>query len=153
MKFKPNYIVIPLITLGIACTGNYFTQLGMDWYDMELIHPEFTPPDYVFGIAWTIIFAMAAVSAIIIWNCKHRNPYIIPLFILNAILNVSWSLVFFTLHQIELAFLALALLAASLLGLFSLTYVCCRNAAMLLLPYILWTCFAAYLSYGFFLLN
>ena len=153
MKLKPNYIVIPLITLAVALAGSYFTQHGLDWYTQELIRPELTPPDYVFSIAWTIIFAMTAASAMIAWHNRGKNRLPIYLFAANAVLNVLWSFFFFTLQQVELAFIDLFFLGTTLIALFSIMLNCCKVASVLLIPYLLWICFAAYLNYGILLLN
>ena len=68
MKFKPNYIIIPLITIATALVGSSFTQSGMVWYDERLIRPDWNPADWVFAPVWTIIFVLTTIAALLVWN-------------------------------------------------------------------------------------
>ena len=64
---KLNYIIIPLIAFLTATIGSFFTGTGMDWYETINL-PEWTPPGYIIGIVWTIIFVLTAVSALFVWK-------------------------------------------------------------------------------------
>ena len=82
--FKPNYFVIPIITILVSLIGGYFTDLGMDWYKM-LATPAWTPPGAVIGIVWTIIYILTTISALIAWNGFKREKvfqWIIALFVI-----------------------------------------------------------------------
>lgn len=153
LKFKLNYIVIPVITIIVAVTGSYFTGLGMEWYKNNLVQPALTPPDYWFGIAWTTIFILTTFSALIVWNKQKRFTLSINLFIANAILNVSWSFLFFTMHWTTIALVEMLFLLITLFMLIRLTWPCCKIAGALLLPYAAWVCFATYLTYIIVLTN
>jgi len=161
MKIKPNYFVIPLITIAVATLGSLFTTNGMMWYDNTLIQPEITPPDWIFPIAWNIIFILTTISTLIVWNkgkdgilqkIFHRHDlvrfrWIIGLFIANAVLNVVWSLLFFQLQLINLAFAEMILLETTLIALIILVWKTSKTASLLLIPYTLWVGFATYLTY------
>ncbi|MBU1992588.1 MAG: TspO/MBR family protein [Patescibacteria group bacterium] len=152
MKLKPNYIVIPLITVIVALAGSYLTRGGMEWYDTQLVQPDFTPPNWAFPIAWNTIFALTTISALIVWNKKGWN-LIAALFILNAVLNVVWSLLFFNLHMLTPAFIEMIILELTLLALIPLIWKTSKTASLLLLPYTLWVGFATYLTYMIVTLN
>lgn len=152
MKLKPNYIVIPLITVIVALAGSYLTRGGMEWYDTQLIQPDLTPPNWAFPIAWNTIFALTTISALIVWNKKGWN-LIAALFILNAVLNVVWSLLFFNLHMLTPAFIEMIILELTLLALIPLIWKTSKTASLLLLPYTLWVGFATYLTYMIVTLN
>lgn len=159
MKLKkilcPTLIII-LMVITVALVGSYFTSMGMTWYDTALIQPSATPPKWAFPVAWNIIFTLTTISAIIVWikgkKAKHF-ALVIGLFILNAILNVVWSLLFFKLQLIFPAFIEMIFLEATLIALLILTWPISRLASFLLLPYTLWVGFATYLTYLIWALN
>lgn len=160
---KLNFIIIPLIAVATAVFGGWLTGLGMGWYKTINL-PDWTPPGQFIGIVWTIIFTLTAISAIIVWNKSERTKkfkWTIGLFIVNIFFNVGWSFIFFVRHQIVYAILDALVLWLSVLLLIiyirsiakkqnqSLLYM----AYMLLLPYLIWTAFATYLTYAVWSLN
>lgn len=150
-----NYIVIPLVTLGVAWLGNWLTSGGMEWYKTIKL-PAWTPPGSVIGFAWTIIFILSTISALIVWNkFSHdkRFAWIIGLFLINAGLNVFWSFLFFNQHLIGWAVIEAGLLGLSVIGLIILIGPISRLAAWLLVPYAAWVAFATYLTYIIWALN
>lgn len=169
LKIKPNYIIIPLITVFVAVAGGYFTTLGMEWYDATLIQPEITPPKWLFPIAWNLIFILTTISALIVWNKgkkietkflfikkekkAKRYSLIIELFIANAILNIAWSLLFFTLKFITIALFEIILLETTLVLLITFIWKISKTASILLLPYAGWVLLATYLNYQIVILN
>ncbi|MBW2968908.1 tryptophan-rich sensory protein [Candidatus Woesearchaeota archaeon] len=152
---KINYIIIPLITIIISLLGSYLTNSGMDWYKTINL-PSFTPAGSFIGIVWTIIFILTTISALIVWNNysgADRFWLIIGLFIANAILNLTWSLLFFNQHLIFLAIIDAVFLDLSVIALMILIWPLSKLGAGLLLPYAIWTAFATYLNYRIWLLN
>lgn len=156
MKLKPYSVIFPLVTLFVAGLGSMFTSGGMEWYDAELIQPEITPPNWVFPIAWNLIFLATTISALIVWNTFKRDDrfkWILGLFLTNGFLNVLWSYLFFGKHLVTLAFYEMLFLELTLLVLHVLTWKKSKNASLLLLPYTLWIAFATYLTYQIILLQ
>ena len=155
MKIKANYFIIPAITIFVAVAGSFFTRAGMAWYDTMLIQPALTPPKWAFPIAWNTIFILTTISALIIWNKKKAKDrsFIIGLFLINAALNIMWSLLFFQLHLIAAAFTEMFLLIFTLILLVLLIWKTSKTAALLLLPYLFWVSFATYLTYQIWILN
>ncbi|MFA5948530.1 MAG: TspO/MBR family protein [Candidatus Gracilibacteria bacterium] len=169
MKFKPNYISIPLFVIMVAILGSMFSSQGMGWYNEQLVKPDLTPPSWVFPVAWSIIFALTAVSALILWNRENENVsflmrligktpskthwFIVSLFVSNAILNVFWSSLFFAKHWISASLVEMMLLNLTTILLIVLGYKYSRLASLLLLPYFLWVSFATYLTYQIYLIN
>ena len=105
---------LPILVAGIVALG--VAMLG-PWYQ-TLSKPEWTPPGYVFPIAWTAIFALAALAAVGTWlsapNANARTTTI-GLFALNGFLNILWSLLFFRLQRPDWAFVELIVLWLSVL--------------------------------------
>jgi tryptophan-rich sensory protein len=154
MKIKINYFIIPLLTFAVGALGNWATSIGMPWYRAIKV-PDFTPPGSVIGTIWTVIFILAAIAAILFWNAKRTKSFslIVTIFILNGILNIAWSYLFFVKHQIYIATWEAGVLALSVLALILLIWKIKKTAATLLIPYFLWVSFATYLSYQVFLLQ
>lgn len=154
---KLNYIVIPLITVVVAWVGSLFTSSGINsgWYD-SIVKPSWTPPGALIGAVWTVLFILAAISALIVWNKAKRNSWfwwVIGVFVINAVLNVLWSFLFFGEHLIGTAIWEAALLGATVVALIILIWPISRLASLLLVPYAGWVAFATYLTYTVSILN
>lgn len=154
-KMRPNYLIIPLITLLTASLGSWFTNQGMGWYH-TLTLPPWTPAGSIIGAVWTLLFILATLAALLVWNrklAKKRRRVIAAAFGLNALLNISWSFIFFRLHQLSWATIEAGLLGLSVLLLVFLVKPYSRIANLLLVPYLLWVSFATYLTYIVWRLN
>lgn len=130
------------------------TDVG-PWY-RSLEKSALTPPDWAFGPAWTIIYALAAIAAVLGWRAaktSRARAFIITFFFINAILNIAWSFFFFTLRRPDWALAEVATLWLSVLALIVLLWPLRRLAALSLLPYLMWVGFAAYLNYRVVMLN
>jgi len=142
------------LSYGVAAVGGAFTDLG-PWY-RALQQPPWKPPDAWFGPIWTTIFTLAALSAWWAWKAAHtrvQRQWVIGLFGVNALLNIAWSALFFTLKRPDWALLewgALWLSVVSLLiGLRHLS----TRAAWLHLPYLAWVTVAGLLNHANVKLN
>ena len=152
---KPNYIIIPLITIVVATMGSFLTSRGMDWYQTIAL-PAWTPSGAIIGAVWMVLFILTTISALIVWNKIERTwvyRHIIRFFILNAILNVLFSATFFSAHLFGVAVFDAAVLCLTVVILIALIWRFSRMAALLLVPYAAWTAFAAYLTYAVMVLN
>ena len=140
--------------LVVALLGGTITELG-PWYD-ALQKPALTPPRPVFPIAWTTIFAMAAMAGVAAWRAAPNSRIgdtLIGLFALNGFLNVLWSLIFFRLQRPDWALYELVLLWLSIATLVLYCLRLSRPAAALLLPYLVWVSLAGMLNWQVVLLN
>jgi len=150
-----SVIVIVLAVIAVALIGSHFSVMNRDWYE-ALRKPSFQPPNWVFGAVWTVLFILAAVSAILIWNTPPRTPlthWIMALFALNGILNVLWSALFFGDRLIYPAIWDAALLCLSTVMIIILAWPISRAGSILFIPYALWTAFATYLTHTIWKLN
>ena len=144
-----------LICFGASLIGSAFTTPNLDWY-ATLEKPGFTPPNSVFPIVWTILFAMMAVSAWLVWRAPSDagdKKTALTWFGIQLALNVLWSFAFFQM-QSPIAGLAviLWLLVAIVMTMVFFDRVS-RAAALLLAPYLLWVGFAAGLNFALWALN
>lgn len=139
------------VAVGVA--GGLLTDIG-PWY-RALVKPSWQPPDWLFGPVWTTIFLLAAISAAMAWNNapSGTRAMIAWLFVLNGVLNMLWSLLFFHLKRPDWALWEVPLLWLSVLVLIVAILPWSRLAAWLLVPYLLWVAFAAYLNWTIVKLN
>ncbi len=152
---KPNYLIIPAFVFLTAAFGNWLTNQGMGWYQTINL-PNWTPPGSIIGTVWTVLFILTAISVMIIWNRHFTEKnflLIILIFLINALLNVGWSYIFFSLNLIGPAIFGAAILSLSVLLLIILIWPYSALASVLLLPYLGWVGFATYLTYSIWLLN
>lgn len=147
-------VIAASLALVTAVVGGSITVLD-DWY-YSLRQPEWAPPDYMFGIIWTSIFALIAVSGVLAWEkarTRREVEVILGLFALNGFLNLGWSFLFFRMHRPDLAFYELIALWISIVVLM----VFCRRfsnwSALLLVPYLIWVTTAGVLNYQVVQLN
>jgi translocator protein len=159
---RPNYIVIPLITIIVSVVGGFFSSRGVQGWYLTINKPSWTPPGAVIGAVWTIIFILSTISALIVWNhpshtgnpdLRTRYFWIAAIFLLNAFLNVFWSYLFFEKHLIFPAIWEAIALDLSVLALIVLIWPITRLSSALLFPYAAWTAFASYLTYNVWILN
>ncbi|MGE0673386.1 MAG: TspO/MBR family protein, partial [Methylibium sp.] len=109
-------LIAAAAALAVAGLGGLMTDLG-PWYQ-RLVQPPWKPPDWLFGPAWTAIFALAAMAGVIAWRRAPRRTdreWMLALFALNGFLNVLWSLLFFRLHRPDWALFEVLLLWLSIL--------------------------------------
>lgn len=146
---------IPLVVIFVAIIGGLLTTDEMLWYK-TLTLPYWTPSGFFISTVWNIIFVLVIFSLCLLW-CKtphdRRFWQIMGLFILNGVLNIGWSLIFFTFHSLGWAVVEAAILGLSVAVLIILIWPRHRIAALLLIPYVSWVFFATYLSYNIWLLN
>lgn len=147
-------LVAALCAVLVAAVGGALTEIG-PWY-AGLVKPPFQPPDWAFGPAWTLIFALCAVAGALAWqrapDARARSQAL-ALFAVNAVLNVVWSLLFFKLRRPDWALYEVVLLWLSILA---LIWFCGRYAPAirwLLAPYLAWVTFATAVNAGVVRLN
>lgn len=127
---------------------------GMAWYQ-GLVKPSFTPPGWLFGAAWTILYILMGVAAFFI-TCQGFAPQTrkaLMLFIAQLAVNALWTPVFFGRQEIGLGLVVLSILVALNIWLLKILWTQCRSAFWLMTPYILWLGFAWNLNYAILLLN
>lgn len=136
--------------------GSVFTIPAISTWYSTLQKPEFTPPAWIFGPVWTALYFMMGVAAFLVWHKGIERKDVktgLIVFGLQLILNGAWSYLFFGLHNPFLALVDIIFLWFCILAtIFALGKVS-RTAAILLIPYILWVSFAAYLNYTLWILN
>ncbi|MGP1281502.1 MAG: TspO/MBR family protein [Parasphingopyxis sp.] len=138
----------------VAFLGATITDLD-GWY-RTLEQPGWAPPDYVYGMAWTAIYALVALAAVTAWRrtpTTQASDMLIGLFALNGFLNILWSLLFFRAQRPDWAMIELVALWISIVVLIVVCARYSRLAAVLLLPYLVWVSLAGALNWEVVRLN
>ena len=139
---------LPLITFLIAWIGGLSTIYSdWTWYE-SLNKPFFNPPNYLFGIVWTILYVLMAVVSFL----QAQN--IFKLYLMQIMLNGLWSWLFFVFQSTAFAFLDIVLLIfLNILLLKKLRENQAWISVFLYVPYVLWICFASVLNLSIIILN
>lgn len=157
MKRKFTYILIGIIICStIGFLSSVVTQSSVTGWYLTLNKPSFNPPNWVFAPVWSALYIMMGISAGWVWAKGFHHKWVktgLYHFGFQLLLNGLWSIVFFGLKQ---PFYGLLVIMA-LLVVLSLTIkwfnVVSKFAAILLIPYLLWVCFATALNYKIWELN
>lgn len=146
-------ISICLLTGGL---GSLVTTPSVSTWFPTLIKPSFSPPNWLFAPVWTILFILMGISAYLIWDKGLKKKVVkeaLLIFVFQLFLNFLWSLFFFGLHQPFLAFLEIIVLWIAILLTILKFRKISKTAGYLLLPYIAWVTFAAFLNFTITKLN
>ena len=145
------------VTLCFAASGlgavATMPEIGT-WY-RALVKPAWNPPDAVFGPVWMTLYLLMAIAAWLIWRPAGFAAARVPLvlFVLQLVLNVAWSWIFFRLHQTGWAVVEIGVLWVMI---FATTVVFFKNnklAGSLMVPYLVWVGFASVLNFTIWRLN
>lgn len=157
MKFNPIAFVINMvIPLAIGALGAFFTASSVKTWYVTLAKPSFNPPNQIFAPVWTSLYILMGISAYLVWQRRHliqKFPRTVAIYLIQLVLNLMWSFIFFYAHQIGVAlFEIIALLLVVIINAI-VFYKIHKIAGLLFIPYILWVSFATVLTYNIFILN
>ncbi len=138
------------LLVGLAEGGVTATSLGT-WY-LALNRPPLTPPNWLFAPVWLTLYVLIGIAGWLVWRrAGAARP--IRLWGWQLLANALWTPAFFGLHRTDLALLVIAAMLVLTIETIRLFARISRPAALLMLPYLAWTGFAAYLNAGFWWLN
>jgi tryptophan-rich sensory protein len=144
-----------ILCFAAAGVGGLLTASSVtDWYQ-TLRKPTWTPPDWVFAPVWSALYLMMGIAAWLVWRRADRSVswHALTLFVVQLVLNVAWSGCFFALQQPGLALAELLLLLAAIAATTGAFRAVSRLAAALMVPYLVWSTFAAALNFSIWRLN
>ncbi len=149
-----SLIICVVASVLVASTGAVLTNLD-DWY-FQLKQPGWKPPDAAFGLIWTAIFSLAAASAWLSWNAAYshkKRVLFLSLYLVNAVLNVCWTVLYFQLHRPDWSLIECFFLWISVLSLIVFQWSTSRLASALVVPYLIWVSIATVLNWETVILN
>jgi benzodiazapine receptor len=147
-------IVAALCALALAGAGGLLTEVG-PWY-RALRKPGLQPPDWLFGPAWTLILGMAAAAGVLAWRGAPdgaAHTRVALLFAVNALFHLLWSPLFFKFKRPDWSLFEVVFLWGSVLALVIGLAPYSAAASWLVVPYLVWVSFAAWLNYAIVRLN
>jgi len=145
-------IAIPLLVGGLA---SFLTRGGMDVF-MQLNQPPLSPPGWVFGVVWTILYILMGVSSYLVIQSGAGEEVVnkaLSIYVYQLIVNFLWPTFFFNFGWYLFSFLWLVLLWILVLIMIIRFYNVSKLAGILQIPYLIWLTFAGYLNLGVWLLN
>jgi len=142
-------IVFLVVVLGVGFTIGLTIRPGA-WYH-ALVKPFFTPPNWLFGPAWTLIYILIAVAGWKVLVTKGPSAPTFRLWLLQMLLNWAWTPVFFGFHQIAIGLVVIACLLIAVLAFIFKSEDCL--ARWCFAPYALWLCYATALNAAILALN
>ena len=150
-------LVIAIAVAELAgVIGSVFTISAIpNWY-AGLAKPALNPPAWVFGPAWTTLYALMGIAAFSIWRMGWEPKEVkmaLGVFGIQLFLNAIWSIIFFGLQNPGWALVDIILLWLAIVWTIAVFYKISKPAAYLLVPYLLWVSFASYLNYSIWMLN
>lgn len=140
-------VIFLVINFGALGIGGFFTGTGVssDWY-ATLNKAPWTPPGWVFGVAWTTIMLCFSFYMASLWPAAENKKLLIGIFSLQWILNVAWNPVFFHFHNAAMGLVVITMLTL-LVGFFLFYYLPLLKAkSLLVLPYFVWLLIATSLN-------
>jgi translocator protein len=143
------------LCFGAAAIGGFFTTPSIPTWYATLQKPSWTPPSWVFGPVWTVLYLMMAIALWFVWRKVGLREAAIPtvFFLIQLTLNVLWSILFFGLHRPAFALADIIALWLAILITLILFWRVTLPAGLLLIPYLLWVTYASTLNWGIVRLN
>ena len=148
-----SFILFALITYSASVIGSIATiEFKEPWYSL-LSKPTFNPPSWIFAPVWTTLYLMMTIAVWTFWHSKNRDMNTVYIYFIHLIFNTTWSIVFFVFHKLILALIVLFIL----ISLITVLLFRFRRVNMvsfyMMIPYLLWCCFALILNLNLILLN
>ncbi|MBN2078812.1 MAG: tryptophan-rich sensory protein [Spirochaetes bacterium] len=153
-------IVALIICLAIpflaGAMGGFFTAPAIPTWYADLAKPAFNPPGWVFGPAWSALYAMMGVALYLVWRRGLKQPGVkrsAIFFAAQMALNAAWPFLFFGLRNPGIALVEIVILWVMILLTLLAFLRVSRTAGLLLVPYLAWVSFAAVLNFAIWRLN
>jgi tryptophan-rich sensory protein len=151
--------IVPLLVFIGICQlsgviGSFFTSRSIPVWYVYLRKPVFTPPGWLIGTVWIVLYTLMGVAAFLVWRRRRGwGGRASVAFTVQLLLNALWSIMFFGLRSPSAGLVNIVALWIAILLTIVEFYKLSRTAALLMVPYILWVSFAAFLNYSIFIMN
>lgn len=143
-----------IVSFAASAIGAVASIQAKSFYG-QLTQPSWAPPSSVFGPVWTVLYALMAIAAWLVWRSGgfRSNRAALSLFIVQLALNALWSWLFFAWHRGAWAFFDIVLLWGLIVATLACFWRVRPLAGALLIPYLFWVSFASALNYSVWRLN
>jgi tryptophan-rich sensory protein len=148
-----SFVVLAIVTYSASFIGGIVTYSSKEpWYS-SLVKSNLNPPDWVFAPVWTTLYLFMTVAIWLAWHKNRRNVNLIYYYLIHLLFNTTWSIVFFFFHNIFLALINLIILILFIIFLMLQYKKISQLSYYLMIPYLLWCCYALILNLSLFVLN
>ena len=148
-----SFVLFFIITYSASFVGGLVTMTFKEpWYS-KLVKSNFNPPDWIFAPVWTTLYLMMTIAIWFFWHTKNRDMGTVYIYFIHVLFNTTWSVVFFGLHNISLALINLVILICLIIILILRFKRVNKVSAYLMIPYLLWSCYALFLNINLYILN
>jgi benzodiazapine receptor len=143
-----------IVSFAASAVGAVASIQAKSFYS-QLAQPAWAPPPWLFGPVWTVLYALMAIAAWLVWRSGgfRTNRIALSLFLVQLVLNALWSWFFFAWHRGALAFADIVLLWILIVVTLVSFWRVRPLAGAILIPYLLWVSFASVLNYSVWQLN
>lgn len=151
-----KFIVSVAVPLLCGFLGSLATRPAIETWYAGLTKPGFSPPNWLFGPAWTLLYILMGIAAFLVWNRGLDAPGVKPalvLFLVQLVLNLAWSFIFFAGRSPTWGFVEILVLWVAIVATMVQFFRVTPAAGWLLVPYIGWVTFASALNGALMVLN
>ncbi len=149
--FTAVIFVVVCELAGIA--GSVFTARAIPTWYKKLTKPSFSPPNWLFGPVWTVLYLLMGIAGALLWSVKGIHSPAMVLFIIQLALNALWTPLFFGAKKLGAAFAEIICMWLAILGTILSAWPLSHTASYLLIPYLAWVSFASLLNFSLWKLN
>lgn len=148
-----SFIIFAVVTYSASFIGGIATISSKEpWYS-SLIKSGLNPPDWVFAPVWTTLYLFMTIAIWSAWHKNYKNLNLVFIYLAHLFFNTTWSIVFFVFHNILLALINLIVLILFIVILTLKFKEVSRLSYYLMIPYLLWCCYALLLNSTLWYLN
>ena len=143
------------VTLAVAAAGGAIAAPALRTWYPALAKPPLTPPGVMFAPVWTLLYILMAIAAWLAWrtrvsSCRRSG---LRLWWAQLAVNLGWTAVFFGMRSPGVALIDILILLVAVAWMLGPFRTIKPLAAWLMVPYLAWIAFAAYLNAGIWWLN
>ena len=148
-----SFLIFIFVTFSASFIGSIATITSKEpWYS-NLNKSSFNPPDWVFAPIWTSLYIFMTIAIWSAWHKSHRDINLVYFYMIHLLFNTTWSIVFFVFHNILLALINLIILILFIIILIFKFKNVSKLSFYLMIPYLLWSCYALILNLTLLILN
>jgi len=148
-----SFIIFAITTYLASFIGGVATYTSKEpWYS-SLTKASFNPPDWVFAPVWTTLYLIMTIAIWSAWQKNNNNINLVYIYLIHLFFNTTWSIVFFVYHNIFLALINLIILISLIILLMVKFKAVSKLSFYIMIPYLLWCCYALILNTTLFILN
>ena len=148
-----SFIIFAITTYLASFIGGVATYTSKEpWYS-SLTKASFNPPEWVFAPVWTTLYLFMTIAIWSAWQKNNYNINLVYIYLIHLFFNTTWSIVFFVYHNIFLALINLIILISLIILLMVKFKAVSKLSFYIMIPYLLWCCYALILNTTLFILN